>query len=84
MHSKIIVCDDTTAVVGSCNLDPRSHLLCQEVAAVMESSDYALQLKDVFLADEAQSAYVDPALWPERPCKQKILEKLTRLVSSQL
>lgn len=84
MHSKIIVCDDTTAVVGSCNIDPRSYELCQEVVAVIDSSEYTLQLKAVFLADEAQSIYVNPSTWPDRSCKQKLLEQITRLASSQL
>lgn len=84
MHSKIIVCDDTTAVVGSCNIDPRSYELCQEVAAVIDSGEYTLQLKAVFLADEAQSVYVDPTTWPDRPCKQKLFEQITRLASSHL
>ena len=84
LHSKIIVCDDTTAVVGSCNLDPRSQLLCQEVAAVIDDNGYAAELKQVFLADEAESSYIDPAEWATRSCWQKTQESIMRLVASQL
>jgi len=84
LHSKIIISDDTVAVVGSCNIDPRSHLLCEEIAAVVEDSSYAEELKEVFLADEAQSTYIDPASWTERPQKQKRQEAIMRLVAPLL
>ena len=84
MHSKIIVCDDTIAMVGSCNIDPRSHLLCQEVAAVIEDSNYARELKEIFLADSSASTYIDPAEWANRPCKQRLAETLMRQVASLL
>ena len=84
LHSKIIVSDDRTAVVGSCNIDPRSYLLCQEVAAVVDSADYAAELRSLFLADEAQSRRIDLAEWKHRPCREKANERLSRLLSSYL
>ena len=84
MHSKIIVADDSVGIVGSCNLDPRSHLLCEEVAAVIEDSSYAMQLKEIFLADEAESKYIDIDEWRQRPIKERIGESLNRVISSQL
>ncbi len=84
MHSKIIVSDDRVGVVGSCNIDPRSYLLCEEVAAVVENRDYTLQLKDIFLADAAQSTPVDPLQWQHRPRRQKLQEQASRLIASQL
>ena len=84
MHSKIIVADDRTAVVGSCNIDPRSYFLCQEVAAVVDDRDYALSLKSVFLADEACSRHIALDEWRRRPLGNKIHEALFRTVASQL
>ena len=84
MHSKIIVADDSTAVVGSCNIDYRSYLLCEEMAAVIHDGDYVASLKEVFLADEAQSRYVDPEAWPHRPLADKVRESLFRMVATQL
>jgi phosphatidylserine/phosphatidylglycerophosphate/cardiolipin synthase-like enzyme len=70
--------------VGSCNIDPRSYLLCQEVAAVVDDAAYAAELRDLFLADEAQSIPVDPARWAQRPLGEKAMEQLARLAASQL
>jgi phosphatidylserine/phosphatidylglycerophosphate/cardiolipin synthase-like enzyme len=71
-------------MVGSCNIDPRSYLLCQEVAAVVDDAAYAAELRDLFLADEAQSLPVDPARWAQRPLGEKAMEQLARLAASQL
>lgn len=84
MHSKTIVSDDREAVVTSCNIDPRSYRLCHEVAAVVLSPAYAARLRDIFLADEAQSSYIDPAAWPSRPVAARIIESLCNIFSSQL
>ena len=84
LHSKIIVSDDRVGVVGSCNIDPRSYLLCQEVAAVVDSPEYAKALKAIFADDESQSLYIDPAAWHRRPLASKIKETLVRPLSSQL
>lgn len=84
LHSKIIIFDDRVAVVGSCNIDPRSYLLCHEVAAVVNDEDYARQLRDIFLADEAKSVYVKPEEWRRRPWHQKVKEMLSNIISSQL
>ena len=84
MHSKIIVSDDNVAVVGSCNIDPRSYLLCEEIAAVIESPAYARELKAVFLTDEAQSQYIKAGEWDARPFKNKVREAAARMVASQL
>lgn len=84
LHSKMVVCDDRVGMVGSCNIDPRSYLLCQEVAAVVEDAGFASGLRAVFLADEAQSLRIDPADWARRPLGQKANERLSRLVASYL
>ena len=84
MHSKIIVSDDRTAVVGSCNIDPRSYLLCQEIAAVVDDEGYAASLKAVFQADEADSHFITPAEWAARPLSERLCERAARLVASQL
>lgn len=84
LHSKIIVSDDRVGVVSSCNIDPRSYRLCYEVAAEVRDERYAATLRDIFLADEAQSAYTDPAEWRRRPLKDRLFEALAGVISSQL
>lgn len=84
MHSKLIVADDSIAVVGSCNIDPRSYYYCEEIAAVIESADYAAEIRSVFLSDESHSVYIDPAVWAARGRCEKLKEDVMRLVASQL
>lgn len=84
LHAKTIVCDDEVGVVGSCNIDPRSYLLCEEIAAVIESHDYACQMKTMFVADEALSHYINLDQWRNRPYGHKVKEHIARLVASQL
>lgn len=84
LHSKLIVSDDRVGIVGSCNIDPRSYLLCQEVMAVVESPEYAKTLKAIFADDESQSLYINPDEWRQRPPTSKIKEALVRPLSSQL
>ena len=84
LHSKIIVSDDRIGVVSSCNIDPRSYRLCQEVATVVDDAAFAVSLRDVFLDDEAQSTYIDPAQWHSRPFGQRLKENICNIIASQL
>ncbi|MCR5444351.1 MAG: cardiolipin synthase [Bacteroidales bacterium] len=84
LHSKTIVSDDKVAMVGSCNIDPRSHLLCEEIVAVIDSSSYAAELKEVFLADEHVSTYIDPIEWESRSLAKRCGEALAYTIASQL
>lgn len=84
MHAKTIVCDDEISVVGSCNIDPRSYLLCEEISAVIESHDYACQMKTLFVADEALSHYISLDQWHNRPFCHKLKEQIARPWASQL
>jgi cardiolipin synthase len=84
LHSKTIVSDDREAVVTSCNIDPRSYLLCQEVAAIVQHPDYAKEMKAIFLADERQSLYIDPQLWSRRPLANKFKESMSHIIAPLL
>lgn len=84
LHSKIIVCDDKVGVVGSCNIDPRSYLLCEEIAAVVEDGGYAKELKEIFVADEQVSTYIAPDEWRRRSFARRCGEALANTISSQL
>jgi len=84
LHSKMIVADDAVAVVGSCNIDYRSYLLCEEIAAVIESPEYAKKMKEIFIADEAQSRYINPDAWRRRPWFDKMKEISARRFASLL
>lgn len=84
MHSKITVCDERIATVGSANIDPRSYLLDLEINAFVESKDYARQVKEIFLADEKDSKKVSQEIWAKRPLVQKFFERIAGLFSAQL
>lgn len=84
LHAKTIVADDTIATVGSTNIDPRSYLLDLEIGAYIPNRDFALEIKNQFLADEAQSVYIDPAAFRRRPLHRKAVERIARIISPQL
>lgn len=84
LHSKIIVSDDRIGVVSSCNIDHRSYRLCQEVTTVVDDAAFAAHLRNVFLTDEAQSTYIDPAVWHRRPLGGRLKENICNIISSQL
>lgn len=84
LHAKTIVCDDRVAMIGSCNIDPRSYRLCHEIAAVIHDETCVKEQRDIFLDDEGCSTYIDLSEWKKRPVIQKIKEKLASVISSQL
>lgn len=83
MHSKTLVVDDEWTSVGSTNMDPRSYILDFEINAFVRDKAYALQMKDVFLADEAHSKYLNKNLWARRSIFCKAAEAFTKLFSAQ-
>ncbi|MBQ5975922.1 MAG: cardiolipin synthase [Bacteroidales bacterium] len=84
LHSKTIVTDDKVANISSANIDPRSYLLDLEIGAYVHDSEFALQLKGIFLADEAEAHYVDPERFKQRPLHEKLFERSARILSPQL
>lgn len=84
LHAKTIVADDLIATVGSTNIDPRSFLLDHEIGAFVTDRNFALEIKRQFLADEAQSEYIDKTTWTHRPFHRKAMERFARLFSPQL
>ena len=84
LHSKLIVCDDRIAVVSSCNIDPRSYILCHEIAAIIHDEGFSKELSNVFLEDERNSTYIDPTEWKQRSILQKTKENLSSIIASQL
>ena len=84
LHSKTIVSDDKVANISSANIDPRSYLLDLEIGAYIHDREFALQLKGIFLADEAEAHYVDPERFKQRPLHEKLFERSARILSPQL
>lgn len=84
MHSKIMTCDDRVATVGSTNIDPRSYLLDLEINAFVDNKEYAIEIKNIFMADEKESELITKENWSQRPIIQRIFECIARLFSAQL
>ena len=59
LHSKLLVCDDTICSCGSTNVDIRSFENNFESNIFLYGEAVALQLREVFLADERQSVRLE-------------------------
>ncbi|MEG2393651.1 MAG: cardiolipin synthase [Ruthenibacterium sp.] len=70
VHAKSFVSDDTTAVVGTINLDYRSLYLHYECAAWMYGTPCVADIRDDFLATQAQ-------------CREVTLDSIQRLSLAQ-
>ena len=84
-HSKLLICDDTLSSCGSANIDFRSFDNNFEANVFVYDSAVALQLKEVFLNDQAQCVLLDDITNLEhRPFYKRFWESLVRLLSPLL
>ncbi|SMO59458.1 cardiolipin synthase [Saccharicrinis carchari] len=84
MHSKVMVSDDMVSSVGSANMDFRSFEQNFEVTAFVYNTAFALELKEQFNQDFADSKRLVLSEWKKRPLRQKAKESLARLFSPLL
>lgn len=81
MHSKTSVADDSVASIGSTNLDVRSFEQNFEVNAFIYDPEVAVQLREAFLKDQANSREVSLEGWRQRPRWERLKESVARLFS---
>ena len=82
LHSKLLVCDDSVASCGSSNVDFRSFENNFEANAFFYGKEMACQLKQVYLADEAQSTPLTRLPKRMKPkFTVRLLESLTRMMA---
>ena len=84
LHSKVIIVDDSLAIVGSANMDFRSFEQNYEATAFIFDETSALELKNTFFNDLKDSKEITIEEWPKRPKIQKIKESFARLISPLL
>lgn len=84
LHSKMLVCDDTLATVGSANMDFRSFEHNFEVNAFMYDYHSALAVKNRFLRDQKDTVCLSLKTWKRRPWYQKVAESVIRLFAPLL
>lgn len=96
VHTKAGVVDDSTVIIGSFNLDPRSAYLNTEVALVLESDAVARDLDDLLTDHLSRAHRLDDRGWPvgaDEPypgaprgkvCRLRLLRLLAPFIRSQL
>lgn len=84
LHSKLVVTDDMLTCIGSANMDFRSFEHNFEINAFVYQTDFALQMKKIFLHDMHSCERLIPSRWLRRPLKQRIAESFMRLFSPLL
>ncbi|MBO4660643.1 MAG: cardiolipin synthase [Prevotella sp.] len=85
IHSKLLVCDDALASVGSANIDFRSFENNFEANMFIYDGKIATEIKQVFLDDLAQSILLDDiADMQNRPFVKRLWESVVRLLAPLL
>lgn len=84
LHSKLVVCDDNLATVGSTNMDFRSFEHNFEVNAFVYDKASVLRLKEIFLSDLKDARMIQLKAWRLRPWSQKVKESVIRLFAPLL
>jgi cardiolipin synthase len=83
-HVKSMVVDGLWTSVGSTNFDTRSFSTNDEANLNVYDPDFAAEQEGIFARDLRQSRRVTLDEWRNRPWKEKALEMLMGLLSSQL
>ncbi len=84
-HSKFLVSDDLLCTCGSTNVDFRSFENNFEGNAFIYNREMAMRMKEVFMADVAQSQLLDEEQYLlQRPFYKRLWESIVRLFSPLL
>ncbi|HEY5974362.1 MAG TPA: cardiolipin synthase [Geobacteraceae bacterium] len=81
LHSKVMLIDDSWAVIGSANLDQRSFHRNYEVSVVVDSDAFGEQVAGMFAADLALSVPVSLAEHERRGWLVRLGERLCKPIS---
>src|SRR5262249_47784082 len=83
MHSKMVVVDGLWSVVGSANMDIRSHELNQENVLGILDGGFARQVEAAFERDLARSSQIDAVRWAHRQPWDRLLDRACALLEEQ-
>ncbi|WP_343734465.1 phospholipase D-like domain-containing protein [Acidovorax sp.] len=83
-HCKVMIVDQLLVSVGSTNFDNRSFRLNDEANLNVYDAAFAQRQTQVFEDDIQRSRRVTYEAWLERPWSEKLHEKMTGLLRSQL
>ena len=83
-HCKTLIVDRLLVSVGSTNFDNRSFRLNEEANLNIYDGDFAGRATAVFEDDLGHARQISYEDWANRPWREKLLEKASALLSSQL
>ncbi|MFD1839721.1 phospholipase D-like domain-containing protein [Paracidovorax cattleyae] len=83
-HCKVMIVDQRIVSVGSTNFDNRSFRLNDEANLNVYDEAFARRQTEVFEQDIRQSRRVTHQEWLNRPLRERIAERITGLLGSQL
>ena len=83
-HCKTLIVDRLLVSVGSTNFDNRSFRLNEEANLNVYDGDFAARATAVFEDDLRHARQISYEDWVNRPWREKLLEKASALLSSQL
>jgi cardiolipin synthase len=83
-HTKVTIVDDLWVSVGSTNFDDRSFRLNDEANVNVMDAEFGAAQARQFEADRARSHLVTLEEWQRRPLKERLQERLARLLAPQL
>ena len=83
-HCKVMIVDGLLVSVGSTNFDNRSFRLNDEATLNIMDSEFAKQQRVIFEADLALARPISYEQWQNRPIREKIGERFSTLLRSQL
>ncbi len=83
-HCKVLIVDGLLTSVGSTNFDNRSFRLNDEATLNILDRAFAQRQTAIFEADLAQSRVISFEAWQQRPWQEKLKERWSRLLASQL
>jgi cardiolipin synthase A/B len=83
-HCKVMIIDGLLVSVGSTNFDNRSFRLNDEATLNIMDAKFAKEQTATFERDLARSRKISFEQWQARPLREKIGERVTSLLSSQL
>jgi cardiolipin synthase len=83
-HCKVLIVDDLLVSVGSTNFDNRSFHLNDEATLNILDRQFAAEQTKIFEDDLGRSHPVSFEAWTNRPWREKLFDRLTSLIGSQL
>ena len=83
-HCKVLIVDNLVVSVGSTNFDSRSFRLNDEANLNIYDAAFATRQTAVFEQDLTRAKRITLEQWQARPLKEKLHEKLTAVLHSQL